>query len=94
MVVAEIDPKADLRGIRLLKDVGVEQRSFLSGMAWAMTALGARPSQVLTTVAGGAFALVGAGTVLGTILGVTLAGFQSVMLIPTSHTCALRPRTR
>ena len=113
-VVAEIDPKADLRGIRLLEDVGVEQRSFLSGMASAMTALGvmalllsvvsiyallsfmvtrrtreigirvalgARPSQVLTTVAGGAFAFVGAGTVLGTILGVTLAGFQSVMLI-------------
>ena len=113
-VVAEIDPKADLRGIRLLEDVGVEQRSFLSGMASTMTALGvmalllsvvsiyallsfmvtrrtreigirvalgARPSQVLTTVAGGAFAFVGAGTVLGTLLGVTLAGFQSVMLI-------------
>ena len=113
-LVAEIDPKADLRGIRLLEDVGVEQRSFLSGMASAMTALGvmalllsvvsiyallsfmvtrrtreigirvalgARRSQVLMTVAGSAFAFVAAGTMIGTILGVTLAGFQSVMLI-------------
>ena len=39
-VVAEVDPKADLRSIRLLEDVGREQRSFLSGMASAMTALG------------------------------------------------------
>jgi hypothetical protein len=113
-LVAEIDPKADLRGIRLLEDVGVEQRSFLSGMASAMTALGvmalllsvvsiyallsflvtrrtreigirvalgARRSHVFLTVAGSALAFVGAGTMLGTILGVTLAGFQSVMLI-------------
>ena len=113
-IVAEIDPKADLRGIRLLEDVGGEQRSFLSGMASAMTALGmmalllsvvsiyallsfmvtrrtreigirvalgARSSQVLATVAGSAFALLGAGTALGTIVGVMLAGFQSVMLI-------------
>ena len=112
--MAEIDPKADLRSIRLLEDVGREQRSFLSGMASAMTALGvmalllsvvsiyallsfmvtrrtreigirvalgARSSQVLATVAGSAFALLGAGTALGTIVGVTLAGFQSVMLI-------------
>jgi predicted permease len=112
--VAEVDPKADLRSIRLLEDVGREQRSFLSGMASAMTALGvmalllsvvsiyallsfmvtrrtreigirvalgARRSQVLVTVAGNAFALLAAGTVLGTIAGVTLAGFQSVMLI-------------
>jgi ABC-type antimicrobial peptide transport system permease subunit len=112
--VAEIDPTADLRGIRLLEDVGVEQRSFLSGMASAMTALGvmalllsavsiyallsfmvtrrtreigirvalgARRAQVLTTIAGSAFACVGAGITLGTIAGVTLAGFQSVMLI-------------
>jgi ABC-type antimicrobial peptide transport system permease subunit len=44
-------------------------------------ALGARRSQVLATVAGSAFALLAAGAVLGTIVGVTLAGFQSVMLI-------------
>jgi hypothetical protein len=113
-LVAEIDLKADLRAIRPLEEVGVEQRSFLSGMASAMTALGvmalllsavsiyallsfmvtrrtreigirvalgARGSQVLTTVAGGALAFVGAGITLGTIAGVALAGFQSVMLI-------------
>ena len=112
--LAEIDPQADLRSLRLLEDVGQEQRSFLSGMASAMmalgvmtlllsvvsiyallsfmvtrrtreigirVALGARRSQVLATVVGSAFALLLAGTVLGTILGVTLAGFQSVMLI-------------
>jgi ABC-type antimicrobial peptide transport system permease subunit len=44
-------------------------------------ALGARQSQVLATVAGSAFAYVGAGTAIGTIAGVMLAGFQSVMLI-------------
>jgi ABC-type antimicrobial peptide transport system permease subunit len=44
-------------------------------------ALGARRWQVLSTVAGQAFALLIAGVVLGTILGVTVAGFQSVMLI-------------
>jgi hypothetical protein len=113
-VVAEIDPRADLRSIRPLEDVGQEQRSFLSGMASAMTALGvmalllsvvsiyallsfmvtsrtreigirvalgARSSQVLATVAGSGSALLGAGAALGTILGVALAGFQSVMLI-------------
>jgi predicted permease len=112
--VAEVDPKADLRSIRLLEDVGREQRSLLSGLASAMTALGvmtlllsvvsvyallsfmvtrrtreigirvalgARSSQVLVTVAGSAFALLGLGTALGTIVGVMLAGFQSVMLI-------------
>jgi putative ABC transport system permease protein len=112
--LAEIDPKADLRSIRLLEDVGRDQRAFLSGMASAMTALGvmtlllsvvsiyallsfmvtrrtreigirvalgARSSQVLTTVVGSALALLLAGTALGTILGVSLAGFQSVMLI-------------
>ena len=36
---------------------------------------------MLATVAGSAFALLAAGTALGTIVGVTLAGFQSVMLI-------------
>ena len=40
-VVAEIDSSADVRGIGLLEDVGREQRSFLSGMAAAMMALGA-----------------------------------------------------
>ena len=112
--VAAVDPKADVRSIQLLEGVGREQRSFLSGMASAMTALGvmtlllsvvsiyallsflvtrrtreigirvalgARSSQVLTTVAGGAFALLMAGTGTGTIAGVTLAGFQSVLLI-------------
>ena len=112
--VAAIDPKADLRSIQLLENVGREQRSFLSGLTSAMTALGvmtlllsvvsiyallsfmvtrrtreigirialgARRSQVLTSVAGGAFALLAGGAALGTILGVTLAGFQSVMLI-------------
>jgi predicted permease len=38
--VADVDPNADLRGIRLLEDVGREQRSFLSGMTSAMMALG------------------------------------------------------
>ncbi|MGH9219176.1 MAG: FtsX-like permease family protein, partial [Vicinamibacterales bacterium] len=112
--VAEIDPKADLRSIRLLEEVGREQRSFLSGMASAMTALGAmtlllsvvsiyallsfmvtrrtreigirvalgaRRSQIIATVAGNAVALLGGGVALGTVAGVTLAGFQSVMLI-------------
>jgi len=113
-VVANIDPGADVRGIRLLEDVGREQRSFLSGMASAMmalgaialllavvsiyallsfmvtrrtreigirVALGARRAHVLAMVAGRTFALVGAGGVLGTLLAVPLAGFQSVMLI-------------
>ncbi len=113
-VVAQIDPKADLRSMRLLEEVGSEQRSFLSGMTSAMTALGAmtlllavvsiyallslmvtrrtreigirvalgaRRWQVLATVAGGACALVAAGATLGTLVGVPLAGFQSVMLI-------------
>ena len=44
-------------------------------------ALGARSSQVLTTVVGSAAALLVTGTALGTALGMTLAGFQSVMLI-------------
>ena len=40
-VVADIDPSADVSGIRLLEEVGREQRSFLSGLAAAMMALGA-----------------------------------------------------
>jgi putative ABC transport system permease protein len=113
-LAARLDPGADVRSIRLLDDVGVEQRSFLTGMASAMTALGAmallmsvvsiyallsfmvtrrtreigirvalgaRPRQVLATVAGNTGALLAAGAVIGTVLGVSLAGFQSVMLI-------------
>jgi hypothetical protein len=113
-VVAEIDSSADVRGIRLLEDVGREQRSFLSGMAAALmalgaialllavvsiyallsflvtrrtreigirVALGARRAHVLAMVCGRTFALVAAGGALGTILGVWIAGFQSVMLI-------------
>jgi putative ABC transport system permease protein len=112
--VAEIDPTTDVRSIRLLEDVGREQRSFLSGIAAAMTALGAMTlwlsvvsiyallsfmvtrrtreigirvalgasrSHVVATVAGNAVALLGGGVVLGTLAGVALAGFQSVMLI-------------
>src|SRR4029079_18737277 len=44
-------------------------------------ALGARRGQVLATVAGRTFALVGLGGALGTALGASIAGFQSVMLI-------------
>jgi ABC-type antimicrobial peptide transport system permease subunit len=112
--VAEIDSSADVRGIQLLEDVGREQRSFLSGMAAAMMALGAialllavvsiyallsflvtrrtreigirialgaRRAHVLAMVCGRTFALVAAGGALGTIFGVWIAGFQSVMLI-------------
>ena len=86
--LAEIDPAADLRSIRLLEDVGREQRSCAPFMVTRRTreigirvAFGARRSQVLATVVGSAFALLAAGTALGTIVGVTLAGFQSVMLI-------------
>lgn len=112
--VAEIDPKADLRSMRRLEDVGLEQRSLLTGMTSAMTALGAMTlllavvsiyallsfmvtqrtreigvrvalgahrSQVVATVSGQAFAWLAGGLVLGTVVGVTLAGFQSVMLI-------------
>ena len=103
---------------------GREQRSFLSGVAAAMTALGAmalllsvvsiyallsfivtrrtreigirvalgaRRAHVLATVAGRTSALVGAGAVLGTILGVWLAGFQSVMLIRMPHAGFMTP---
>jgi hypothetical protein len=122
--VTAIDAKADLRSIQLLEDVGREQRSFLTGMASAMTvlgimtlllsvvsiyallsfmvtrrtreigirvALGAQRRQVLFTVAGHAFTLLIAGTVLGTILGVTLAGFQSVVLIRMPDIGAVQP---
>ena len=98
-IVAEIDPRTDVRGIRLLEDAGREQTSFLTGMTSAMTALGmmallmsvvsiyallsfmvtrrtreigirvalgARGSQVLATVAGSTFALMGLGAAIGT----------------------------
>ena len=113
-IVAEIDSKIDVRGIRLLEDAGREQTSFLTGITSAMTALGmmallmsvvsiyallsfmvtrrtreigirvalgARRSQVLTTVAGSTFALMGLGAAIGTPIGVYLAGFQSVILV-------------
>jgi putative ABC transport system permease protein len=44
-------------------------------------ALGARRSQVLATVAGSTFALMGLGAALGTPLGVFLSGLQTVMLV-------------
>src|SRR5262245_22077317 len=44
-------------------------------------ALGARRAHVLAMVSGRTFALVAAGGALGTILGVWIAGFQSVILI-------------
>ena len=113
-IVAEIDPKTDVRSIRLLEDAGREQTSFLTGMTSAMTALGmmallmsvvsiyallsfmvtrrtreigirvalgARSSQVLATVAGRTAALMGLGAAIGTLAGVYLAGFQSVILV-------------
>jgi predicted permease len=113
-IVADIDSRIDVRGIRLLEDAGREQTSFLSGMTSAMTALGmmallmsvvsiyallsfmvtrrtreigirvalgARRSQVLATVAGSTFALMGLGAAIGTPIGVYLAGFQSVILV-------------
>jgi hypothetical protein len=44
-------------------------------------ALGARSSQVLATVAGRTCALMGLGAAIGTLVGVYLAGFQSVILV-------------
>ena len=44
-------------------------------------ALGARSSQVLATVAGRTCALMGLGAAIGTLAGVYLAGFQSVILV-------------
>ena len=123
-IVAEIDPRTDVRGIRLLEDAGREQTSFLSGMTSAMTALGmmallmsvvsiyallsfmvtrrtreigirvalgARSSQVLSTVAGSTFALMGLGAAIGTPIGVYLAGFQSVMLVSMPEAGVMTP---
>jgi predicted permease len=39
-IVAEVDPRIDVRGIRMLDDAGREQTSFLTAMTSAMTALG------------------------------------------------------
>jgi len=113
-IVAEIDPKADVRFIRTLEDAGRELISFLTGVTAAMSALGvmalvmslvsiyallsfmvprrtreigirvalgARRSQVLATVAGRASVLLAVGAAIGTVLGMNIAGFQSVILV-------------
>ena len=123
-IVAEIDPKTDVRSIRLLEDAGREQTSFLTGMTSAMTALGmmallmsvvsiyallsfmvtrrtreigirvalgARRSQVLATIAGSTFALMGLGAAIGTPIGVYLAGFQSVVLVSMPDAGVITP---
>jgi predicted permease len=54
-------------------------------------ALGARRRQVLTTVAGRTLALMGLGAAIGTPLGVSLAGFQSVMLLSMPDAGAITP---
>jgi len=123
-IVAEINPKTDVRSIRLLEDAGREQTSFLTGMTSAMTALGmmallmsvvsiyallsfvvtrrtreigirvalgARSSQVLATVAGSTFALMGLGAAIGTPIGVYLAGFQSVILVSMPDAGVMTP---
>jgi putative ABC transport system permease protein len=123
-IVAEIDPRTDLRSIRLLEDAGREQTSFLTGMTSAMTALGmmallmsvvsiyallsflvtrrtreigirvalgARRSQVLATVAGRTCALMGLGAAIGTLAGVYLAGFQSVILVTMPEAGVMTP---
>jgi len=123
-IVAEINPKTDVRSIRLLEDAGREQTSFLTGMTSAMTALGmmallmsvvsiyallsfmvtrrtreigirvalgARRSQVLATIAGSTFALMGLGAAIGTPIGVYLAGFQSVILVSMPDAGVMTP---
>ncbi|MBY0493318.1 MAG: ABC transporter permease [Cyanobacteria bacterium] len=54
-------------------------------------ALGARRGQVLTSVAGRTFALMGLGTAIGTLAGVYLAGFQSVILVSMPETGVITP---
>ena len=54
-------------------------------------ALGARSSQVLTTVAGRTFALMGLGAAIGTPIGVYLAGFQSVILVSMPDAGVMTP---
>lgn len=123
-IVAEINPRMDVRSIRLLEDAGREQTSFLTGMTSAMTALGmmalvmsvvsiyallsfmvtrrtreigirvalgARRSQVLAIVAGRTAALMGLGLAIGTLAGVYLAGFQSVMLVSMPDAGVMTP---
>ena len=123
-IVAEIDPKTDVRGIRLLEEAGREQTSFLTAMTSAMTALGmmallmsvvsiyallsfmvtrrtreigirvalgARSSQVLATVAGRTCALMGLGAAMGTLGGVYLTGFQSVVLVNMPEVGVMTP---
>jgi len=123
-IVADIDPKTDVRGIRSLEDAGREQTSFLTAMTSAMTALGmmallmsvvsiyallsfmvtrrtreigirvalgARSAQVLTSVAGSTFALMALGAAIGTLAGVYLAGFQSVILVNMPEAGVITP---
>jgi ABC-type antimicrobial peptide transport system permease subunit len=54
-------------------------------------ALGARRSQVLATVAGSTFALMGLGAAIGTPIGVYLAGFQSVVLVSMPEAGVVTP---
>jgi predicted permease len=54
-------------------------------------ALGARSSQVLATVAGRTCALMGLGAAIGTLGGVYLAGFQSVILVSMPDAGVLTP---
>jgi len=54
-------------------------------------ALGARSSQVLATVAGSTFALMGLGAAIGTPIGVYLAGFQSVILVSMPDAGVMTP---
>ena len=54
-------------------------------------ALGARSSQVLATVAGRTCALMGLGAAIGTLGGVYLAGFQSVILVSMPDAGVMTP---
>jgi predicted permease len=54
-------------------------------------ALGARRSQVLATVAGRTCALMGLGAAIGTLVGVYLAGFQSVVLVNMPEVGVMTP---
>ena len=54
-------------------------------------ALGARSSQVLTSVAGRTFALMGLGAAIGTPIGVYLSGLQSVILISMPSAGVITP---
>ena len=54
-------------------------------------ALGARASQVLATIAGGSFALIGAGAAIGTPIGLYLARLQTVILVSLPEAGVLTP---